>query len=224
MSRPAVYAGRELDSFQHRHRLPNRSKSPFAHHNRFQRRPQPLLHQQPRRPKSRLLLLNKLKSPPPIPASGRWPKPLPLQPLNSSPVAGKQSAEKCVKNDCQSARCVPNSMAPAAFNAGALLLPKPGCPTKSAPPQSGPHDSWEVDETIARPGGVADVILKVDDVEVARATVKRTVPGASTPSKTLDLASHQPLVAKRSPEKIRPEAVADEEPAAREPEGLVGSF
>ena len=47
----------------------------------------------------------------------------------------------------------------------------------------------EVDETIARPGAPADVILKVDGQEVARATVKRTVPGAFTASETFDVGS-----------------------------------
>ena len=45
----------------------------------------------------------------------------------------------------------------------------------------------EVDETIARPGAPADVILKVDGQEVARTTVKRTVPGAFTASETFDV-------------------------------------
>ena len=40
----------------------------------------------------------------------------------------------------------------------------------------------EVAESIDRPGGPAAVILKVDGLEVARATVKRTVPGAFTAS------------------------------------------
>jgi len=45
----------------------------------------------------------------------------------------------------------------------------------------------EVDTTIARPGGAADVILSVDGNEVARTTVKRTVAGAFTASETLDV-------------------------------------
>jgi arylsulfatase len=45
----------------------------------------------------------------------------------------------------------------------------------------------EVSETIAQPGAPADVILKVDDQEVARTTVKRTVPGAFTASETFDV-------------------------------------
>lgn len=36
----------------------------------------------------------------------------------------------------------------------------------------------EVGTTIAKPGAPADVVLKVDDKEVARTTVKRTVPAA----------------------------------------------
>jgi arylsulfatase len=45
----------------------------------------------------------------------------------------------------------------------------------------------EVDTTIAKFGGPADVILKVDDKEVARTTVKRTVPAAFTASETFDI-------------------------------------
>jgi arylsulfatase len=45
----------------------------------------------------------------------------------------------------------------------------------------------EVDTTIAKPGGPAEVILKVDDKEVARTTVKRTVPAAFTASETFDV-------------------------------------
>ncbi|MFN0052483.1 MAG: arylsulfatase [Planctomycetales bacterium] len=45
----------------------------------------------------------------------------------------------------------------------------------------------EVDETIARPGAPADVVLKVDGNEVAKTTVQRTVPGAFTASETLDV-------------------------------------
>jgi arylsulfatase A-like enzyme len=45
----------------------------------------------------------------------------------------------------------------------------------------------EVDETIAKPGAPADVIIKVDGQEVARAKVKRTVPGAFTASETFDV-------------------------------------
>jgi arylsulfatase A-like enzyme len=45
----------------------------------------------------------------------------------------------------------------------------------------------EVDETIAGPGAAADVVVKVDGKEVARTTVKRTVPGAFTASETLDV-------------------------------------
>ena len=45
----------------------------------------------------------------------------------------------------------------------------------------------EVDTTIAKPGAPAEVILKVDGVEVARTTVKRTVPAAFTASETFDV-------------------------------------
>jgi arylsulfatase len=45
----------------------------------------------------------------------------------------------------------------------------------------------EVSEKIAKPGAAADVILKVDGKEVAKGTVKRTVPAAFTASETLDI-------------------------------------
>ena len=45
----------------------------------------------------------------------------------------------------------------------------------------------EVDETIARPGAPAHVILTVNGQEVARTTVNRTVPGAFTASETFDV-------------------------------------
>ena len=45
----------------------------------------------------------------------------------------------------------------------------------------------EVDTTLAKPGGPAEVILKVDAKEVARTTVKRTVPAAFTASETFDI-------------------------------------
>ncbi len=45
----------------------------------------------------------------------------------------------------------------------------------------------EVDETIARPGAPANVVIKVDGNEVAKTTVKRTVPGAFTASETFDV-------------------------------------
>ncbi len=45
----------------------------------------------------------------------------------------------------------------------------------------------EVEETIARPGAAAEVVLKVDGQEVGRTTVPRTVPGAFTASETLDI-------------------------------------
>ena len=45
----------------------------------------------------------------------------------------------------------------------------------------------EVGTTIAKPGAPAEVVLKLDDKEVARTTVKRTVPAAFTASETLDV-------------------------------------
>jgi arylsulfatase len=45
----------------------------------------------------------------------------------------------------------------------------------------------EVDTTIAKPGAPADVVLKVDGAEVARTTVKRTVPAAFTASESFDV-------------------------------------
>ncbi len=45
----------------------------------------------------------------------------------------------------------------------------------------------EVDTSIARPGAPAAVIVKIDGAEVARTTVKRTVPGAFTASETFDV-------------------------------------
>ena len=45
----------------------------------------------------------------------------------------------------------------------------------------------EVDTTIARPGAPAEVVLAVDGKEVARTTVKRTVPAAFTASETFDV-------------------------------------
>ena len=45
----------------------------------------------------------------------------------------------------------------------------------------------EVDTTIAKPGAPAEVVLAVDGKEVARTTVKRTVPAAFTASETFDV-------------------------------------
>jgi arylsulfatase A-like enzyme len=45
----------------------------------------------------------------------------------------------------------------------------------------------EVDTTIPRPGGPADVVLKVDGAEVGRVAVKRTVPAAFTASESFDV-------------------------------------
>ena len=51
---------------------------------------------------------------------------------------------------------------------------------------SGKH-KIEVAETIARPGAPAEVVLTVDGKQVAKTTVKRTVPGAFTASETFDV-------------------------------------
>jgi len=45
----------------------------------------------------------------------------------------------------------------------------------------------EVDTTIAKPGAPAEIVLKVDGKDVARTTVKRTVPAAFTASETFDV-------------------------------------
>ena len=45
----------------------------------------------------------------------------------------------------------------------------------------------EVDTTIAKPGAPAEVVLTVDGKEVARTTVKRTVPAAFTASESFDV-------------------------------------
>ncbi len=45
----------------------------------------------------------------------------------------------------------------------------------------------EVDTSIAKPGGAADVVLSVDGKEAARVTVKRTVPAAFTASECLNV-------------------------------------
>jgi len=44
-----------------------------------------------------------------------------------------------------------------------------------------------VDTTIAKPGAPAEVVLTIDGAEVARTTVKRTVPAAFTASETFDV-------------------------------------
>ena len=51
---------------------------------------------------------------------------------------------------------------------------------------SGKH-KIEIDETIARPGAPADVVIKVDGEVVSNVQVKRTVPGAFTASETFDV-------------------------------------
>jgi len=45
----------------------------------------------------------------------------------------------------------------------------------------------EVDTAIANPGAPGEVIISVDGKEVARTTVKRTVPAAFTASETFDV-------------------------------------
>ncbi len=45
----------------------------------------------------------------------------------------------------------------------------------------------EVDTSIAKPGAAAEVVIKMDGEEVARTTVKRTVPAAFTASETFDV-------------------------------------
>jgi arylsulfatase len=45
----------------------------------------------------------------------------------------------------------------------------------------------EVDTTIAKSGAPAEVVLTVDGQEVARTTVKRTVPAAFTASESFDV-------------------------------------
>jgi len=45
----------------------------------------------------------------------------------------------------------------------------------------------EVDTTIAKPGAPAEVVLSIDGREVARTTVKRTVPAAFTASESFDV-------------------------------------
>jgi hypothetical protein len=45
----------------------------------------------------------------------------------------------------------------------------------------------EVDTTIPKPGAPGEVVLKVDDKEVGRTTVKRTVPAAFSASETFDV-------------------------------------
>ncbi len=58
---------------------------------------------------------------------------------------------------------------------------------RSAEKLSAGKHKIEVETKIAKPGGAADVVLTVDGVEVARATVKRTVPAAFTASETFDV-------------------------------------
>ena len=56
----------------------------------------------------------------------------------------------------------------------------------AAPVGSGKH-RIEVDTSIAKPGGPADVAILVDGQEVMRVAVKRTVAGAFSASETLDV-------------------------------------
>jgi hypothetical protein len=58
---------------------------------------------------------------------------------------------------------------------------------RSAEKLSAGKHKIEVETKIAKPGGAADVVLTVDGVEVARTTVKRTVPAAFTASETFDV-------------------------------------
>jgi arylsulfatase len=51
---------------------------------------------------------------------------------------------------------------------------------------AGKH-SVDVSTKIAKPGAPAEVVLSVDGIEVARTTVKRTVPAAFTASETFDV-------------------------------------
>ena len=44
-----------------------------------------------------------------------------------------------------------------------------------------------MDTTIAKPGGPAEVVLKVDGAEVGRGTVKCTVPAVFTASESFDV-------------------------------------
>jgi len=56
----------------------------------------------------------------------------------------------------------------------------------TTPIAAGKH-KIEVDTKIAKPGAPANVVLTVDGTEVARTTVKRTVPAAFTASETFDV-------------------------------------
>ena len=56
----------------------------------------------------------------------------------------------------------------------------------TAPIAAGRH-RIEVETTIAKPGAPAEVVLRVDGVEVGRGTVPLTVPAAFTASETFDV-------------------------------------
>lgn len=58
---------------------------------------------------------------------------------------------------------------------------------KSASPLTAGEHRLEVDTTIEKPGGRAEVVLSVDGREIARTTVKRTVPAAFTATETFDV-------------------------------------
>ena len=53
--------------------------------------------------------------------------------------------------------------------------------------RSGGHRHCGPDESRAKPMAAADVVLKVDGVEVARTTVARTVPSAFSASESFDV-------------------------------------
>jgi len=58
---------------------------------------------------------------------------------------------------------------------------------KIAPNSAVDRHAIEVDTTIEKPGAPATVILTVDNKEVARTTVKRTVPAAFTASESFNV-------------------------------------
>jgi arylsulfatase len=66
-----------------------------------------------------------------------------------------------------------------------MIIERYGARSKDKLP-AGKH-RIEVATAIAKPGAPADVVLKVDGTEVARADVKRTVPAAFTASETFDV-------------------------------------
>jgi hypothetical protein len=58
---------------------------------------------------------------------------------------------------------------------------------KSASPLTAGKHRLEVDTTIEKLGGRAEVVLNVDGSEVARTIVKRTVPAAFTATESFDV-------------------------------------